>query len=206
MTMNEFFANSRNCNGFTLVEMMVALFIFAMLSVAGVIMLRSAVDSDEITAENLGQMAEMQRFVSLMEADLSQALPRSYRDDRGDRMPAFVSETGGPEAAFLKFTRGGQSNINGQARSNLERVEYRLTDGNLERWRYRMTDGGTIDQPAVLISNVETLEVRFRDKRGLWSGRWETERLADLPRAIEIRFDQQGRRYRHLFLVGTGYL
>jgi len=71
----------RNRNGFTLVEMMVALFIFAMLSVAGVIMLRSAVDSDEVTAENLGQMAEMQRFVSLMEADLSQALPRTARDE-----------------------------------------------------------------------------------------------------------------------------
>ena len=71
-----------NRNGFTLVEMMVALFIFAMLSVAGVIMLRTAVDGDEITAKNLGQMAEMQRFVSLMEADLSQALPRASRDDR----------------------------------------------------------------------------------------------------------------------------
>jgi len=196
----------RNHNGFTLVEMMVALFIFAMLSVAGVIMLRSAVDSDEVTAENLGQMAEMQRFVSLMEADLSQALPRTSRDDRGDRMPAFASETSGPETAFLKFTRGGQSNINGEARSNLERVEYRLADGNLERWRYRMTDGGSIDQPAILISNIESLELRFRDKRGQWSNRWETERLADLPRAIEIQFDQQGRRYRHLFLIGTGYL
>jgi general secretion pathway protein J len=195
-----------NRNGFTLVEMMVALFIFAMLSVAGVIMLRSAVDSDEITAENLGKMAEMQRFVSLMEADLSQALPRTFRDDGGDRMPAFASEAGGPEAAFLKFTRGGQSNVNGAARSNLERVEYRLTDGNLERWRYRMTDGGSIDQPAILISNVDSLALRFRDKRGLWSNGWETERLADLPRAIEIQFDQQGRRYRHLFLVGAGYL
>jgi len=196
----------RNRNGFTLVEMMVALFIFAMLSVAGVIMLRSAVDSDEVTAENLGQMAEMQRFVSLMEADLSQALPRTARDEGGDRVAAFASETGGPEAAFLKFTRGGQSNINGEARSNLERVEYRLADGNLERWRYRMTDGGSIDQPAILISDIESVELRFRDKRGQWSNRWETERLADLPRAIEIQFDQQGRRYRHLFLVGTGYL
>lgn len=195
-----------NRNGFTLVEMMVALFIFSMLSVAGVIMLRTAVDSDEITAENLGQMAEMQRFVSLMEADLSQALPRASRDKRGDRVAAFASETGGPDAAFLKFTRGGQSNINGEARSNLERVEYRLGDGNLERWRYRMTDGGSIDQPAVLISNIESLEVRFRDKRGLWSSRWEAERLADLPRAVEIEFEQAGRRYRHLFLVGTGYL
>jgi len=73
-------ANSRDRNGFTRVEMTVALFIFAMLSVAGVIMLRSAVDSDEITAENLGQMAEMQRFVSLLEAELSQALPRTYRE------------------------------------------------------------------------------------------------------------------------------
>ena len=183
-----------NRNGFTLVEMMVALFIFAMLSVAGVIMLRTAVDSDEITAENLGQMAEMQRFVSLMEADLSQVLPRASRDEGGGRVAAFASEAGGPEAAFLKFTRGGQSNINGEARSNLERVEY------------RMTDGGSIDQPAVLISNVDSLEVRFRDKRGLWSSRWETERLADLPRAVEIEFEQAGRRYRHLFLVGTGYL
>ena len=195
-----------NRNGFTLVEMMVALFIFAMLSVAGVIMLRTAVDGDEITAKNLGQMAEMQRFVSLMEADLSQALPRASRDESGDRVAAFSSETGGPEAAFLKFTRGGQSNINGEARSNLERLEYRLTDGNLERWRYRMTDGGSIDQPAVLISNIDSLEVRFRDKRGLWSSRWETERLADMPRAVEIEFEQAGRRYRHLFLVGTGYL
>lgn len=199
-------AMSCNRNGFTLVEMMVALFIFAMLSVAGVIMLRSAVDSDEVTAGKLGQMAGMQRFVSLMEADLSQALPRTYRDDRGDRMPAFASQAGGPDAAFLKFTRGGQSNINGEPRSNLERVEYRLTDGNLERWRYRMTDGGAIDQPAVLISNLDSIVLRFRDRRGLWTDGWETERLADLPRAIEIRFEQEGRRYRQLFLVGTGYL
>jgi general secretion pathway protein J len=151
-------------------------------------------------------MAEMQRFVSLMEADLSQTLPRTYRDDRGDRMPAFASETGGAEKALLKFTRGGQSNINGQARSNLERIEYRLQDGKLERWRYRMTDGGSIDQPAVLISNIGSFELRFRDKRGKWSSSWETERLTDLPRAIEMQFEQDGRRYRHLFLVGTGYL
>ena len=199
-------AESCNSDGFTLVEMMVALFIFAMLSVAGVVMLRSAVDSDEVTAGKLGQMAEMQRFVSLMEADLSQTLPRTYRDDRGDRMPAFASETGGAEKALLKFTRGGQSNINGQARSNLERIEYRLQDGKLERWRYRMTDGGSIDQPAVLISNIGSFELRFRDKRGQWSSSWETERLTDLPRAIEMQFEQDGRRYRHLFLVGTGYL
>ena len=69
-----------------------------------------------------------------------------------------------------------------------------------------MTDGGSIDQPAILISNIGSFTIRFRDKRGLWSSRWETERLADLPRAVEIEFEQEGRRHRHLFLVGTGYL
>ncbi|MEO9600449.1 type II secretion system minor pseudopilin GspJ [Parasphingorhabdus sp.] len=204
MAMNP--VKSCDSNGFTLVEMMVALFIFAMLSVAGVIMLRSAVDSDEVTAGNLSEMAAMQRFISLMESDLSQALPRTYRNDKGDRMPAFASETSGLEAAFLKFTRGGQSNVNGEARSNLERVEYRLTAGNLERWRYRMTDGGAIDPPALLMSEVGSVQLRFRDKRGQWSGDWQGERLVDLPRAIEIQFDKQGRRYRHQFLVGAGYL
>ena len=195
-----------NSNGFTLVEMMVALFIFAMLSMAGVIMLRSAVDSDEVAAENLGQMAEMQRFISLMEADLSQALPRTYRNASGDQMPAFASGRSGTGGAFLKFTRGGLSNVNGEARSNLERVEYRLSSGNLERLRNRMTDGGAMEQPAVLISGVDQLAVRFRDKRGQWSNDWQTERQVDLPRAIEVRLEREGRSYRHLFLVGTGYL
>lgn len=193
-------------NGFTLVEMMVALFIFAMLSVAGVILLRSAVDADEKTGEKLGEMAQMQRFVSLMENDLSQALPRAYRNNRGDRMPAFESNGRKPNVGFLKFTRGGQSNINAEARSNLERVEYRLIGGVLERGRYRMTDGGSADQPAALLSGIDSLALRYRDKRGQWDDQWTTERLAELPRAIEIRFERAGRRYRHLFLVGTGYL
>ena len=204
--MDKLSAKSCTRNGFTLVEMMVALFIFAMLSVAGVIMLRSAVVSDDVTGEKLGQMAEMQRLVALMESDLSQALPRTYRDNRGKRMPAFASNGGGETAGFLNFTRGGQSNINGEARSNLERVEYRLAEGRLERRRNRMTDGGSADQPAVLMSDTESLKLRFRDKRGQWIERWETERMAELPRAIDIQFERNGRRYQHLFLVGTGYL
>ena len=71
-------------SGFTLIEMMVALFVFSILSVAGVALLRSAVDSNELMAENLGDMADMQRFVSLMEADLSQTLPRTHRNQQGD--------------------------------------------------------------------------------------------------------------------------
>lgn len=192
--------------GFTLVEMMVALFIFSLLSVAGVALLRGAVNSNEVTDAKLSDMAKMQRLVSLMEADLSQALPRPYRNEQGDRVAAFASETGSDGRGFLSFTRGGQSNINNKPRSNMQRVSYQLNDGRLERLQYETTDGGLISEPALLLNSIGDLELRFRDKRGQWVRSWQTERLSDLPRAVEIRFDQNGRNYRHVFLVGTGYL
>ncbi len=192
--------------GFTLVEMMVALLIFTILSVAGVVLLRSAVDSSEVTAENLGRMADMQRFVSLMESDFSQAVPRSYRDSGGQRTAAFKSGSGGPTDPLFAFTRGGNSNVNDARRSNLQRVEYRLINGELQRLNYVTTDGGAISEPAVLLTGVTDASLRFRDKRGIWSDRWESERLADMPRAVEISFELEGRQIRHMFLVGAGYL
>ncbi|GAA0479887.1 type II secretion system minor pseudopilin GspJ [Parasphingorhabdus litoris] len=192
--------------GFTLVEMMVALFIFSLLSVAGVILLRGAVDSNAVTDAKLGDMAEMQRLVSLMEADLSQALPRPHRDEDGDRVAAFISETGTGGRGFLSFSRGGQSNLNNKPRSNIQRVSYQLNDGRLERLQYETTDGGSISEPAGLLNGISELELRFRDKRGRWLNQWQTERLNDLPRAVELQFEQNGRSYRHVFLVGTGYL
>ncbi|QTD55936.1 type II secretion system minor pseudopilin GspJ [Parasphingorhabdus cellanae] len=192
--------------GFTLVEMMVALFIFSLLSVAGVALLRGAVDSNEVTDAKLSDMAQMQRLVSLMEADLSQAIPRPHRDEEGGRVAAFISETGSGGRGFLFFSRGGQSNINNKPRSNMQRISYQLNEGRLERRQYETTDGGSISEPAELLDGISDLELRFRDKRGQWVSNWQTERLSDLPRAVELRFEQNGRKYRHVFLVGTGYL
>ncbi|MEP2102100.1 MAG: type II secretion system minor pseudopilin GspJ [Parasphingorhabdus sp.] len=192
--------------GFTLVEMMVALFIFSLLSVAGVALLRGAVNSNEVTDAKLSDMAQMQRLVSLMEADLSQALPRPHRDEDGDRVAAFISETGTGGRGILSFSRGGQSNINNKPRSNIQRISYKLNDGRLERLQYETTDGGSISEPAELLDGISELELRFRDKRGQWTSNWQTERLNDLPRAVELRFEQNDRNYRHVFLVGTGYL
>jgi len=198
--------STKRQGGFTLVEMMVSLFIFSLLSVAGVVLLRGAVDSNAVTDAKLSDMAQMQRLVSLMEADLSQALPRPHRDEQGDRLAAFISETDSSSRGFLSFIRGGQSNINNKPRSNMQRVSYQLNGGRLERLQYETTDGGSISEPALLLDGISDLELRFRDKRGQWVNGWQSERLSDLPRAVDIRFEQNGRSYRHVFLVGTGYL
>ena len=204
MTIFRFSDHSRN--GFTLVEMMIALLVFSMLAVAGVLLLRSAVDSNEVTDARLREMSGMQRLVSLMEADLSQAIARTYRDEDGDRKAAFIAESRVTDEDFLSFTRGGQGNVNDEPRSSLQRVSYRLTQGQLERRQFEMTDGGFVGDPAPLVSGIENLEIRFRDRRGQWLRDWRPGRLNDMPRALELQFDQNGRTYRHVFLVGTGYL
>ncbi|GAB5488184.1 MAG: type II secretion system minor pseudopilin GspJ [Parasphingorhabdus sp.] len=193
-------------SGFTLIEMMVALLIFSMLSVAGVILLRGAVDSNEVTTENLSEMAEMQRFVSLMESDLSQSIARTYRDQNGERVASFSGQVSDQSDAFLTFVSGGHSNINDAPRSNLQRVEYRIKDQAVERSFYDKTDGGSISEPSKMLTGISNLVIRYRNKSGLWSEDWQSERLTDLPRAVELRFTHGGRSYRHVFLVGTGYL
>lgn len=169
-------------------------------------MLRGAVNSNEVTAERLGEMAGMQRFTSLLEADLRQAVARTFRDQSGERMVAFSGQENDQAGQFLRFTSGGQSNINDAPRSNIHRIEYRLEDQNISRLHYVMTDGGIISEPAELLSGVDALEIRYRDKGGVWLDEWRSERLVDLPRAVDIQFTKDGRNYRHVFLVGTGYL
>ena len=196
--------------GFTLVEMMVALLVFAILSAAGIVLLRGAATGQEAVDERLSGMAAMQRSVSLLKADLGHAIPRPARDERGAPVAAFVTGQGaaglGCSNPLFALTTSGQSNINNQPRSNLARVGYCLADGRLERVRIALVDGGAPDEPAALLDGVENVQLRYRDRRGVWASEWRTERMADLPRAIEMAFDVRGRTYRHKFLVGTGYL
>ncbi|MDZ7589045.1 MAG: type II secretion system minor pseudopilin GspJ [Parasphingorhabdus sp.] len=192
--------------GFTLVEMLVALLIFAMLSAAALVLLRSAVDANGAAARKLGEVAGNERFLSLVEGDLAQAVARTPRNDVGTVTAALTGARANDPNGFLLFTRTGNSNVNDRPRSNLQRVGYRLEDGRIIRVHQAMTDGGTLADPAPLIDGISNLQLRFRDSGGIWVDSWPKDRIAELPRAVELRFTRDGEQYRQLFLVGTGYL
>ena len=197
---------SANESGFTLVELMVALVIFAMLSAAGVALLSFSVRAQAAANERLGEVATLRRLNALLTADLAQAIPRPFRDAAGANQPAFTGNgtgtTGGGVVA-LGMVRTGWSNPDAAPRASVQRVEYRLAAGRLERVAWPHVDGAEPLPPAVLLTGVRSLRVRYRT-RGEWRDRWDATGERALPQAVEVvtDVDRLGA-VRQLFIVGT---
>ena len=188
-------------HGFTLVEVMVALLIFAMLASAGVALLAFSVRAQAASGAKLDDVAALQRTLSILSADLAQAVDRPTRDEAGTTRPAFVGEGNGT----LRLVRGGWTNLDAQPRADVQKVAYRLAGTTLQRIAYPRLDGAAPLQAAPLLEHVRGLRLRFRYKGG-WSDRWDGAGGAPLPQLVELRLQREtGTEYRALFLVGTNY-
>ena len=190
--------------GFTLVELMVALLVFAILASAGVALLSFSVRAQAATTAKLDDLAALQRTLSILSADLAQASDRPARDEAGTVLPAFVGTAGGSAAPVLRLVRGGWTNLDAQPRADAQKVAYRLNDGTLERLAWPRLDGAAPLPVQPLLTRVQSVVLRYR-YRGAWSDRWDGGGGVALPQALELRVRRAGVEYRQLFLVGTGY-
>ncbi len=193
----------REQNGFTLIEMMVALLIFGMLAAAGVSLLTFSVRAQAAAAQRLDAVANDQRMASLLASDLAQALPRITRDVIGANQPAFSGTNGVGTLPMLRYVRGGWTNPEGNPRASIQRVEIALDQGRLERRTYAMVDGATAGPAMVLADNVENVRLRYRDK-GVWAASWQNPAPASMPKAVELIVKRQGQPALMMaFLVGA---
>lgn len=191
--------------GFTLIEVMVSLMIFGMIAAAGVAILSFSVRAQSSTGAKLDDISALTRTMSILSADLAQASNRVTRDEAGTRVPAFVGESGSGVTPMLRLVRAGWSNIDGTARSNLQKVAYRVDAGVLQRIAYPMIDGAQPLPPAALLTRVRQVGLRYRIA-GAWSDRWDGAAGPPLPDAMELRVQRDdGTQFRQMFLVGTGY-
>lgn len=189
--------------GFTLVELLVALAIFALISVAGVTLLRSGSDTQIAVKNRLEEYSRINRLSNAMEGDLAQAIPRPLRDPSGQPVPAFTENDAGTAGALFGFVRAGWSNFDEAPRAGLQRVAYVLEDGDLKRLSWPMLDGTAPADAATLIENVGAAQVQFKDDKGDWRSDWTATDAMALPRAVELRLTIKDKpEQRMLFLVG----
>ena len=190
--------------GFTLAELMVALFVFGVISAAGVALLTFSVASEEASRETLADMAAIRRMNAQLTSDLSQIAPRPARDEAGQRQNAFYGGDGSDGDLLLGFVRRGWNNYDDEPRSSLQKVDYRLVDGRLERRAYRHVDGAEPLPEAVLVDDIESVALRYRFE-GEWRDRWDPTRSDNLPEAVEMTVVLEGLGpVRQLFQTGIG--
>lgn len=181
--------------GFTLLELLVALAIFAVLSVLAYGGLRNVLDTRAQVEVEAARLTALQTTFTLIERDVEQALARSVRDNYGDTQPAL---TGGGNK-LLELTHAGLRNPALQARSQLQRVAYQLKDGHLQRLTWPVLDRApnSVPQQAELLSGIATVEVLFYDQNFTPQRAWplpDTGSTAPqmLPRAVEVSIELTG--------------
>jgi len=194
-------------HGFTLIEMLVALTIFALLSMAGVALLRGGVSAQAQVRDHLDRLADVQVALAALDADLGQATVRNSRTESGTLAPAFFA-AGVQEAErepVMQFVRTGWSNPSGAPRPSVQKVEYWWRGGRIERVGYARIDGAAPDEPAVLLDGVKSVSVRFRNARGEWLNDWRPTQPDMLPRLVELTIGRGGGAPILLrFVVGPG--
>ena len=184
--------------GFTLIEVMVALLIFAMIAAAGVGILAFSVRAQAATDAKLTEVAGLARLSAALSADLAQAVDRPTRDPGGTLRPAFAGD-----AAGAVFVRGGRTAYDAAARPTLQKVAWRLEGDAVMRQGWPMLDGAAPGEAAVMMAGVRSLRWRYRTA-GAWTDRFDGTLQRPLPQAAEatvVRTDGTG--VRALFYVGV---
>jgi general secretion pathway protein J len=162
--------------GFTLIEMLVALAIFAMVSAAGVLMLRSSLDAQASVSKRLADTSGLMRLRAMLAGELMAAQPRPVRDTGGAMQPAVAAN-----GTSMSVTYAGDGTPGGVGRAT-----YRLDGSNLVRTGGLHADGAPEGPPAILMRDVAALTWRYRGLDGTWAEGWAPDRPDRLPRAVEM--------------------
>lgn len=159
--------------GFTLLEVLVVVVIFAILSVLAYGGLNAVLEQRQRTGLLLERLHEVQYAFRVIALDLYQINPRTIRDEIGDgRYAAFVADE--RSEYLLQFTRSGWSNPRGTPRSTLQRVAYRFEEDTLIRQYWHVLDRTLANTPVEgeLLAGIEEIILRFMDNGREWHETW----------------------------------
>ena len=186
-------------SGFTLLEMVVAVAIFAIMAAIAYTGLNQTIKIGNQVSESNQRLSELQFALSYFSRDWLQVSSRKVRNQYGDEESNIVLEDNS-----ISFTRGGWANLLQRKRSNLQRVQYLVVDNKLLRRHWLSLDQGIGEEPfdSVLLNNVNALEIQFVDALEKSIDTWPDELVRDERRPIALRISvdisQLGKTWRYL--------
>ena len=197
--------------GFTLVELLVAIAIFAVLSALGWKVFDYLAKVKDRNAMHEANLEQLQESYQQILRDTMQAVPLTA-NVKGQQQPALVLQNG-----RFNFSKTGVTDPLQQGISPHERIEYqyRADEKKLYRLKYRNLHQTGNDQPesSVMLDEVEAFEIMVLNPNELSS--WpessidpqQTEQLRLLPKGIKINLTVRDVQYEWIFsLLQTDFL
>jgi general secretion pathway protein J len=160
--------------GFTLVELLVAIFVFAIVSAIAMGGYNELVKQSDIASAGAARTRKVQAAVQRLVLDFSSLEPRPVREPLGDSVQPALRSDARNEEIVAELTHSGWSNPAGVPRSTLQRVSYRLQDDKLIREYWVVLDRTLSGEPqsAEMIDRVERVDLRFMDGNRSWHEQW----------------------------------
>lgn len=168
-----------NCRGFTLLELMVAVAIFAVIASLGFGALTQISRNQGELLTRAEYTRQLARAVQLLDGELRLAVPRSARDPLGQRTPALSLQS-----ERLQLTALGSEG------AAPRRVEYVVVGDQLLRRSWQPADGASTPAASVLLDGVSAVRFQAMDN-AQWVDRWPTEE-AVWPRALRVVAEVDG--------------
>ncbi len=177
---------SNHSLGFTLLEILIALFIFTILSLIMASALHNIIDISGGTARNAQRLRQTQIALLLMSRDIEQTVNRPILGTNGKEEAAFIGKP-----TNFALTRTGFANPMGEAlQSSLQRTGYYWSEESLWRNTWTVLDraAGSQAHARRLLTDVREVRFQYLDKDGHFHNEWPIEGRAQerLPRAIRI--------------------
>ncbi|MEM6898978.1 MAG: type II secretion system minor pseudopilin GspJ [Pseudomonadota bacterium] len=186
-------AAARSDAGFTLVEILIAVFAFALLMGAGSTMVLSSLRGQEELDIRHQQIAAIDRLNAFLRSDLEQTVSRAVESDQaGEGAFSFVGGDTGRNGRVLGLVRSGWSNFDYEApRSELLVVEYIFDEGQLIRRVIERPDRGrrTPESATVLLTDLTDVDLRFfsgGEPAEIWQGAIGSDGQIVLPDVVEL--------------------
>lgn len=176
--------------GFTLIEVLVAVLIFALISAAAYVAIDTLLRSREALHVRAESLQQLQKAMARFERDLRQAMSVQVRDAYGEAVPLL---NGTPTS--IELTRAGFSNPTGQTRARIEHVQWALQDKVLNRASFNVLDRAVNSEPVVvpMLDALSGITLSYYDGSE-WRRQWPrpdapSDVPATLPVAVALELD-----------------
>jgi general secretion pathway protein J len=178
--------------GFTLIELMVAILIFAIISIISYRTLTSLVSTKQIVTATQDKWNSLVNTITWLEASCNRILPLVIRDDSGAIMPAVIGKNklNNQFDAQLEITLSGYIGDPIYGSTAPKRLGFRFDDGKLFLVTWPVLNRVISTQPQLdlLVDNVKSFQQSFLYPDKQWRDIWPDAGIPvnKLPQGIRV--------------------